>query len=401
MSIKLATAFLDRVQRSGLVSEDRLPQLRQELEDRGIDLASAGTIADALVDMGVLSRWQADKVLEGKHKGFFLGSYRLLRPLGRGGMGAVFLAQHEMMRRQCAIKVLPHSQIKEGSSVLKRFYVEAQAVASLDHQNIVRAYDVNMEAKDGKEIHYLVMEYVEGRDIQTLVQEDGVLDYVKAAEYLRQTANGLAHAHGNGLIHRDIKPANLLVDKKGVVKVLDLGLARFFDDSSQASLTTAHNETVLGTADYLSPEQALNSHTVDHRTDIYSLGCTAYFMLAGHPPFPEGTVAQRLVAHQVKLPQADQGKTSRHPQRSGGDRRQDDGQEARGSLPVGRRAFRRSGSLVARTRRGRVETPALGDRRRQGADVAAVQSRAHAHHPVVDERNRVGTRNGAAGRRRP
>ena len=303
MSIKIATAFLDRVQRSGLVSEDRLPQLRQELEDRGIDLASAGTIAEALVDMGVLSRWQADKVLEGKHKGFFLGSYRLLRPLGRGGMGAVFLAQHEMMRRQCAIKVLPHSQIKEGSSVLKRFYVEAQAVASLDHQNIVRAYDVNMEAKDGKDIHYLVMEYVEGRDIQTLIQEDGVLDCVKAAEYLRQTANGLAHAHGNGLIHRDIKPANLLVDKKGVVKILDLGLARFFDDSSQASLTTAHNETVLGTADYLSPEQALNSHTVDHRTDIYSLGCTAYFMLAGHPPFPEGTVAQRLVAHQVKLPQ--------------------------------------------------------------------------------------------------
>jgi serine/threonine protein kinase len=303
MSIKLATAFLDRVQRSGLVSEDRLPQLRQELEDRGIDLANAGTIADALVDMGVLSRWQADKVLEGKHKGFFLGSYRLLRPLGRGGMGAVFLAEHEMMRRQCAIKVLPHSQIKEGSSVLKRFYVEAQAVAKLDHQNIVRAYDVNMEAKDGKEIHYLVMEYVEGRDIQTLVQEDGVLDYVTAAEYLRQTANGLAHAHGKGLIHRDIKPANLLVDKKGVVKVLDLGLARFFDDSGQASLTTAHNETVLGTADYLSPEQALNSHTVDHRTDIYSLGCTAYFMLAGHPPFPEGTVAQRLVAHQVKLPQ--------------------------------------------------------------------------------------------------
>jgi len=303
MSTKLATAFLDRVQRSGLVSEDRLPQLRQELEDRGVDLANPGSIADALVDMGVLSRWQADKVLEGKHKGFFLGSYRLLRPLGRGGMGAVFLAQHEMMRRQCAIKVLPHSQIKEGSSVLKRFYVEAQAVASLDHQNIVRAYDVNMEAKDGKDIHYLVMEFVEGRDLQTLVQEEGVLDYVKAAEYLRQTANGLAHAHGNGLIHRDIKPANLLVDKKGVVKILDLGLARFFDDSEQASLTTAHNETVLGTADYLSPEQALNSHTVDHRTDIYSLGCTAYFMLAGHPPFPEGTVAQRLVAHQVKTPQ--------------------------------------------------------------------------------------------------
>ncbi|MCH5373607.1 MAG: serine/threonine protein kinase, partial [Planctomycetes bacterium] len=276
--------------------------MRKRLETQGVDLGSAHSIAEALVDMGLLTRWQADKVLEGKHKGFFLGSYRLLRPLGKGGMGAVFLAEHEMMRRQCAIKVLPHSQIKEGSSVLKRFYVEAQAVASLDHQNIVRAYDVNREVKDGKEIHYLVMEYVEGHDLQTLVQEQGVMDYVKAAEYLRQTANGLAHAHENGLVHRDIKPANLLVDRKGVVKILDLGLARFFDDSGQASLTTAHNETVLGTADYLSPEQALNSHTVDRRTDIYSLGCTAYFMLTGHPPFPEGTVAQRLVAHQVKMP---------------------------------------------------------------------------------------------------
>ncbi len=304
MSTKIANAnaFLDRVQRSGLITKEEMSPLRQDLEAQGVDLGDARKIADALVEQQALTRWQADKVLEGKHKGFFLGSYRLLRPLGRGGMGAVFLAQHEMMRRRCAIKVLPHSQIKEGSSVLKRFYVEAQAVAALDHQNIVRAYDVAVETKDGKDTHYLVMEYVEGHDLQTLVQDQGVLDYVDAAEYLRQTANGLAHAHEAGLIHRDIKPANLLVDTKGVVKILDLGLARFFDDSQQASLTKAFNETVLGTADYLSPEQALNSHTVDHRTDIYSLGCTAYFMLAGTPPFPDGTVAQRLVAHQVKLP---------------------------------------------------------------------------------------------------
>jgi serine/threonine-protein kinase len=207
-----------------------------------------------------------------------------------------------MMRRQCAIKVLPQNQIDKHSSVLERFYVEAQAVASLDHQNIVRAYDVSKEVKDNKEIHYLVMEYVEGQDAQVMVQESGRLDYVKAAEIIRQTANGLAHAHENGLIHRDIKPANLLIDKKGIVKILDLGLARFHDDSGMASLTAAHNETVLGTADYLSPEQALNSHNVDPRTDIYSLGCTAYFLLTGQPPFPEGSVAQRLVAHQVKPP---------------------------------------------------------------------------------------------------
>ena len=302
MSTKLVAAFLERVQRSGLVPEQKLSQLRQDLEAQGVDLDNPNAVAAALVERGAVTQWQVEKLLQGKHKGFFLGSYRLLRPLGKGGMGAVFLAQHEMMRRQCAIKVLPQTQIDKHSSVLERFYVEAQAVASLDHPNIVRAYDVSKEVKDNKEIHYLVMEYVEGQDAQATVQENGRLDYVKAAEIIRQTANGLAHAHENGLIHRDIKPANLLLDKKGVVKILDLGLARFHDDSGMASLTAAHNETVLGTADYLSPEQALNSHNVDQRTDIYSLGCTAYFLLTGHPPFPEGSVAQRLVAHQVKQP---------------------------------------------------------------------------------------------------
>ncbi len=303
MSSKLASAFLDKLQRSGLVSGDKIPALQQDLEERGVGLEDPYAIAEALVDNDTVTRWQADKLLEGKHKGFFLASYRLLRPLGKGGMGAVFLARHEMMRRQCALKVLPHTQAREATSVLERFYVEAQAVAALDHPNIVRAYDVNKEIKDNKEIHYLVMEYVEGQDLQVMVNERGGLDYITAADYIRQTANGLAHAHENKLVHRDIKPANLLVDTKGVVKILDLGLARLtHDDSEQASLTAAYNETVLGTADYLSPEQALNSHDVDHRTDLYSLGCTAYFMLTGHPPFPEGTVAQRLVAHQVKSP---------------------------------------------------------------------------------------------------
>lgn len=303
MSSKVGITFLDRLERSGLVTKNKAPRLRDDLKDRGVDLDDPNSVAEALVESETLTHWQAEKLLQGKHKGFFLGSYRLLKPLGRGGMGAVFLAEHEMMRRRCAIKVLPHSSIKEGSSVLERFYVEAQAVAALDHQNIVRAYDVSKEVKDKKEIHFLVMEYVEGEDVQVMVNEDGPLDYVRAADFVRQTANGLAHAHENGLVHRDIKPANLLVDKKGVVKILDLGLARFFDDSDEASLTKEHNETVLGTADYLSPEQALNSHDVDHRTDIYSLGCTAYFMMTGHPPFPDGTVAQRLVAHQVKSPE--------------------------------------------------------------------------------------------------
>jgi serine/threonine protein kinase len=300
----LAADLLERVQRSGLVAKGKMSQLLQDLEQRGVDLENAQAIADALVENETLSRWQADNLLQGKSRGFFLGSYRLLKPLGRGGMGAVYLAQHEMMKRRCALKVLPQTQLQEGSSILERFYVEAQAVASLDHPNIVRAYDVNKDVTEKKIVHYLVMEFIDGQDVQNMVQDAGPLDYIKAADYLRQTANGLAHAHEHGLVHRDIKPANVFVDKKGTVKILDLGLARFYDDSQQASLTAAYNETVLGTADYLSPEQALNSHDVDHRTDIYSLGCTAYYMLTGHPPFPDGTVAQRLVAHQVKVPKS-------------------------------------------------------------------------------------------------
>jgi serine/threonine-protein kinase len=185
MSTKVATAFLDRVQKSGLVSEEKLAQLRQELETEGVDVSDPSALSRALVERDEITQWQADKLLQGKHKGFFLGSYRLERPLGKGGMGAVFLARHVVMRRRCAIKVLPQTQIQKHSSVLDRFMLEAQAVASLDHQNIVRAYDVSKEVKDGKEIHFLVMEYVEGQDAQQMVQEHGVVDYVKAAEIIR------------------------------------------------------------------------------------------------------------------------------------------------------------------------------------------------------------------------
>ena len=148
----------------------------------------------------------------------------------------------------------------------------------------------------------MVMEYVEGMDLYELVKVKGPLDFDEAANYTLQAAIGLQHAHEKGLVHRDIKPGNLLLTNDGVVKILDLGLALFREDS--VSLTMVHNEKVLGTADYLSPEQAINSHDVDHRADIYSLGCTLYYMLTGQPPFPEGTLAQRIAMHQTKEPMA-------------------------------------------------------------------------------------------------
>lgn len=302
MALKLTPeSFLNVVKQSNLVTGDVLNRLMADLKSAGVEADSSRAIADELVERGLLTRWQADKLLQGKHKGFFLGKYRLLNLLGKGGMSSVYLAEHVLMRRQCAIKVLPTKRVND-TSYLGRFHREAQAVASLDHPNIIKAYDVDKEIDKDAEIHFLVMEFVDGRSLQETVQQDGQLDFGKAADFIRQSAEGLSHAHQAGMVHRDIKPGNLLVDRNNVVKLLDMGLARFFNEGDEESLTVAHDEKVLGTADYLAPEQALDSHGVDARADIYSLGCTFYFLLTGHPPFTEGTLAQRLMSHQTRTP---------------------------------------------------------------------------------------------------
>lgn len=297
-----AEAFLSTVKRSGLVEPERLQKLHDEFQASGNNSEDSIALAEFFVAQNLLTKWQAEKLLQGKHKGYFLGKYRLLSLLGKGGMSSVFLAEHILMRRRCAIKVLPTKRVSD-SSYLARFHREAQAVAALDHPNIVRAYDVDHQTDRDAEIHFLVMEYVEGESLQEMVANNGPLEFYDAAEYIRQAALGLEHAHQAGMVHRDIKPGNLLVDLNGTVKLLDLGLARYFSSEEEGmALTIAHDEKVLGTADYLAPEQALDSHTVDHRADIYSLGCTFYFLLTGHPPFTEGTLAQRLMAHQTKEP---------------------------------------------------------------------------------------------------
>ncbi|NQV27917.1 MAG: protein kinase, partial [Rhodopirellula sp.] len=303
MSRISAESFLSLIQQSGLVEPGRLKRELEDLEDQGHNIAEAAVLADSLVERELLTEWQADKLLKGKHRGFTLGKYRLRRLLGKGGMSSVYLAEHILMRRQCAIKVLPIKRV-DDTSYLARFHREARAVASLDHPNIVRAYDIDHETEGDKDIHFLVMEYVDGESLHDHVKEKGPLTLDNTAEFFRQAAMGLDNAHKNGLIHRDVKPGNLLIDRSGVVKVLDLGLARFSEVSDDNPLTLAHDEKVLGTADYLAPEQALDSHTADHRADIYGLGCTAYFALTGYPPFREGTLTQRLMFHQTKEPPA-------------------------------------------------------------------------------------------------
>ncbi|MFN9370434.1 MAG: protein kinase domain-containing protein [Planctomycetaceae bacterium] len=289
--------FVGLARQSGLIEGETLRLALREIPFDAKNVADTPQVADFLVERQLLTRWQADKLLQGRNKGFLLGKYRLLSHLGTGGMSAVYLAEHRLMRRRVAIKVLPKASAR-GASHLERFHKEAQAVAALDHRNIVRAYDVDQEG----DIHFLVMEYVSGRSLQDIVASEGPFQPIPAAEYIRQAAEGLNQAHKSNLVHRDIKPANLLLDDRGTIKVLDLGLVRFFDERDDSSITRRHDEKVLGTADYLSPEQALDSHSVDVRSDVYSLGCTFFFLLAGHPPFSEGTLAARLLAHQTKEP---------------------------------------------------------------------------------------------------
>jgi serine/threonine protein kinase len=290
--------FLQSVERSGLVDRARLDEVLASLErDLGpAALQETQIVSSHLTGHGLLTGWQNERLLEGRHRGFFLGKYKLLDHLGTGGMSAVYLAEHRLMRRRVAIKVLPSNHAEDPSRV-RRFHREARAVASLDHPHVVRAFDVD---QDG-DVHFLVMEYVQGRDLKTIVDQDGPLPPVTAAEYIRQAAEGLACAHQFGLVHRDMKPANLIIDPHGSVKVLDLGLASVKDDVDGA-ITSEFDDKVLGTVDFLAPEQALNSHIVDGRADIYSLGCTLYFALTGHPPFGDGSLGQRIMAHQMRQP---------------------------------------------------------------------------------------------------
>jgi serine/threonine protein kinase len=291
-----AEELLDLIQKSGIVDEAKLRAYAQKLsESTGLPKDPA-KLASHLVRDAVLTYFQAEQLLQGKYKRFSIGKYKVLEKLGAGGMAQVFLCEHKLMRRRVAIKVLPTAKAEDPAS-LDRFYREAKAIAAVDHPNIVRAYDIDQD----ENLHFLVMEYVDGTNLQDLVKKFGPLDITRSCHYIYGAAIGLQHAFEFGLIHRDIKPGNILIDRSGVVKILDMGLARFFHDEDDV-LTKKYDENVLGTADYLAPEQALDSHTVDIRADIYSLGATFYYLLTASALFPEGSVAQKLIWHQSRLP---------------------------------------------------------------------------------------------------
>jgi serine/threonine protein kinase len=291
----LLDQFIQTLSDSGLMSREDVDRLLAQTPD-GERPKDGAEMATLLFRRGKLTKFQAQAVYRGKAKGLILGDYVLLDEIGQGGMGQVYRAQHRRMKRIVAVKILPKEMTKSKDAA-SRFQQEVEAAARLIHPNIVTAFD----AGEQKGIHFLAMEYVDGQDLNALVAARGVLPVADALDYILQAARGLAYAHKEGVVHRDIKPSNLLLDKSGTIKILDMGLARTErqigseDETADRGLTRSGD--VMGTIDYMSPEQAASTKHVDARTDIYSLGCTLYFLLNARPIYEGGSLAEIVIAH--------------------------------------------------------------------------------------------------------
>ncbi|HSG72157.1 MAG TPA: serine/threonine-protein kinase [Planctomycetaceae bacterium] len=254
---------------------------------------SGEEFASALVKGGILTSYQAKVIYHGRGTALVLGNYVVMDKIGAGGMGRIYRAKHRLMDRIVALKVLP-PDLANHPTVVQRFEREVKAAAQLHHPNIVMAFDA--DCASGR--HFMVMEYIRGIDLSALVKQRGVLSVARSLSYIYQAARGLHYAHIQKMIHRDVKPGNLMVDASETVKILDLGLVMFKDSIRNSSIINLTNQNVvLGTVDFMSPEQAMNSKYVDERGDIYSLGMTLYYLLVGKPAYGGKTAVERLLAH--------------------------------------------------------------------------------------------------------
>jgi eukaryotic-like serine/threonine-protein kinase len=302
MAIDSSKNLVDVLRQHALLESEQLNQLPNLTQSH----PEPRDLAKQLVQRGWLTVFQINQLLAGRGKDLVIGSYRVLDRLGQGGLSQVFKARHTVHSWIVALKVL-RAEALANDEGRQQFLYEMEAMARLDHPNIVQFCDVDQTG----ETFYYAMEFVEGTDLGKCVRLSGQLPVADACDYVRQTALGLQHAHEHNLVHRDIKPVNLFLtypdgQDKPVIKILDWGLAslRCPTTVSGQQLLEHMSKGVVGTADYLSPEQARNAQTVDIRGDIYSLGCTFYFLLTGQPPFPEGTAMQKILQHQTTEPDA-------------------------------------------------------------------------------------------------
>src|SRR5262249_27441041 len=278
--VRSVADLVDALQRNSLLNEAQFRELGHEKKG-----ATVKELAGRLLQRGWLTSYQVNQLMQGRVEALIVGSYLVRERIGEGGAGKVFKARHRKMDRVVALKIIREELVTDAEA-MARFYREIAVLSRLDHPNVVHAYDAGPVGAT----HFLAMEYVEGTDLGRLVKKGGRLPTAQACEYIRQAALGLQHAHERGLVHRDIKPHNLIMSlREGLVKVADLGLARLpraVNHEATAVLTgngtgtlTPQNAVLIGTVDYLAPEQALEFHQADIRADIYSLGCTFYYLL--------------------------------------------------------------------------------------------------------------------------
>jgi eukaryotic-like serine/threonine-protein kinase len=296
-------AFLQAIRRSQLMSID------------AINAASAGAPADVranarklaehFIAIGELTHYQTEKLLGGRWRGLVVGDYHILAPLGRGGMGTVYLAKSlakpatppDPLFPLVALKVLPPKRAREEAKTLLRFRREMELGKPLDHPNITRTLD----AGEHHGVHYIAMEYVPGLSLKQLISRDGPLPVGEAARLFADAAAGLEHAHQKGLIHRDLKPSNIMVTPEGQAKVLDLGMAMLMNEALPEDPAIVGGEGyILGTMDYIAPEQTTDATNVGPHSDVYSLGCSIYHTVCGMPPFPGGTSKQKMQWHRTE-----------------------------------------------------------------------------------------------------
>ncbi len=302
----VADSFLALLKKSGLLPADDVDSAIERFGFKFGELQgepSAKDLARAFVKDGLITRFQAERLLEGRFRGFFIDRYKVLEILGAGGMACLYLAEDMQSGERVALKVLSDTY-KSDAAMLTRLKIENRAGNRLSHSGIMRTYGVHHTDDIFGEVWYLVMEYVEGINLEELINLHGPIPVAQACDFIWQAAAGLHYAHSAGLIHRDVKAGNLLVDRKGAIKILDFGLALLDGDEAaeEFSLAMIFGHSCLGTADYIAPEQSIDSYSVDSRADIYSLGCTLYVALSGKLPYPMSSSSQKLEGHRLRPP---------------------------------------------------------------------------------------------------